>query len=145
MLGTFTHVIAFHVPTVSVTLCDLAVIGTKYIRDEALPDSIEVQADSSVVLIVPHVYAADTIGNVLDIDLRLGDDSEFTSVELSNGADTTEVTIYATGIAPGEHTLKLESFDKNGEVFSALKIDMVTIVVIESIEVDLESTLATFN
>ena len=69
----------------------------------------------------------------------MGDDSEFTSVELSNGADATEVTIYATGIAPGEHTLKLESFDRNGEVFSALKIDSITIVV------DPETTLATFT
>ena len=145
MLGTFTHVIAYYVPTVSVTLCDLAVIGTKYIREEALPASIEVQAGSFVVLIVPHVHAADTIGNVLDIDLRLGDDSKFTSVELSNGADATEVTIYATGVAPGEHTLKLESFDRNDEVFSALKIDTITIVVIGSIEVHLETTLATFN
>ena len=57
MLGTFTHVMAYQVPTVSVTLCDLAVIGTKYIRDEALPASIEVQAGSPVVLIVSHVYA----------------------------------------------------------------------------------------
>ena len=145
MLGTFTHVMAYHVPTETVTLCDLAVIGTKYIRDKAIPGSIEVQAGSSVVLIVSHVHAADTIGNVLDIDLRLGDDSEFTSVELFNGAYATEVTIYATGIAPGEHTLKLESFDRNDEVFSALKIDTITIVVIESIEVDPETILATFT
>ena len=46
-------------------------------------------------------------------------------MELSNGAD-------ATGIAPGEHTLKLESFDKNGEVFSALKVDTIAIVVLET-------------
>ena len=145
MLGTFTHVMAYSVPTISVTLCDLAVIGTKYIRDEALPASIEVQADSSVVLIVPHVYAADTIGNVLDIDLRLSGDSEFTSVEFTSEADATKVTIYATGIAPSELTLKLESFDRNGEVFSALKIDTIAIFVIESIEVDPETTLATFT
>ena len=72
----------------------------------------------------------------------MGDDSEFTSVELSNGADATEVTIYATGIAPGEHTLKLESFDRNGEVLPALKIDTIAIVIIESIEL---ATLATFT
>ena len=80
MLGTFTHVMAYSVPTISVTLCDLAVIGTKYIRDEALPASIEVLADSPVTLFVSHVYAADTIGNVLDIDLRFSADSGFTSI-----------------------------------------------------------------
>ena len=88
---------------------------------------------------MPHVYAADTIGNVLAIDLRLSDDSEFTSVELSNGVSATEVTIDTTGVAPGEHILKLESFDKNGEVYSTLKIDTITIVVYDAY------SLATFT
>ena len=111
MLGTFTHVIANYVPTVSVTLCDLAVIGTRYIRDEALPARIEIQAGSSTYLSASHVYAADTIGNVLDIDLRLSADSEYTAILLTNEVSATEVTIDTTGVDPGEYTLKLESFD----------------------------------
>ena len=93
---------------------------------------------------MPHVHAADTIGNVLAIDLRLSDDSEFTSVELSNGASATEVAIDAIGIAPGEYTLKFESFDKNGGVLSALKIDTITINVIEAADPELnpEPTLS---
>ena len=111
MLGTFTHFVANYVPTVSVTLCNTIVIGTKYIRDEPLPAGIEVQAGSLAVFSVPHVFAQDTIGNVLAIDLRLSADSEYTAVELSNGAGATEVTIDATSVYSGEYTLKLESFD----------------------------------
>ena len=55
---------------------------------------------------VPHVHAADTIGNVLAINLRLGADSDFTSIQLTNGAAATEVTIDATDLALGdEYTL----------------------------------------
>ena len=78
---------------------------------------------------VPHVHAADTIGNVLAIDLRQSADFELSFVQLTKGATATEVLIDATGLAVGNYTLKLESFDKNGGVFSALKIDTVTIVV----------------
>ena len=96
---------------------------------------------------MPHVYAADTIGNVLAIDLRLSDDSEFTSVELSNGGTATEVTIDTTGVVPGEHILKLESFDQNGKVYSTLKIDTITIVVYDVVELVEPVTylLATFT
>ena len=91
-----------------------------------------------------HVHAADTIGNVLAIDLRLSDYSEFTSVELSNGASATKVAIDATGIAPGEYTLKFESFNKNVGVLSALKIDTITIVVYDVVE-PVTYSLATFT
>ena len=80
---------------------------------------------------MPHVYAKDTIGNVLAIDLRVGNESEITSVQLKNGPTATEVTIDTTGLAVGTYTLVLESFDINGEVFSTLRTDSVTISVLQ--------------
>ena len=130
MSGMYTFYVARTIPTESVTLCDTAVIGTAFIRDEPLADTIEVQAGETATLSVPHVRAQDTIGNVIAIDLRLGDDSELTSVQLTNGATATDVIIDTTGLTVGTHVLKLESFDTNGEVFSSLKIDTVTIVVV---------------
>ena len=89
MLGYYTFFVSRNPPTESVTLCNTAVIGTSYIRDVALPENVEVQAGSSVTLSVTHVHAADIIGNVLAIDLRLGTDTEFTSVEFTNGISAT--------------------------------------------------------
>ena len=80
MSGTFTFFVARSLPSDSVTICDAAVLGTTYVRDEPLVENIEVQAKSSTTLTVPHVHASDIIGNVLAIDLRLSEDSEFTSV-----------------------------------------------------------------
>ena len=137
MLGIFTHVMAYHVPAVSVTVCNLAVLGTEYIRDEPLEEFIEIEAGSSTTLTVPHVHAADTIGNVLAINLRQSIDSELSFVQLTNGAIDTEVLIDATDLAVGNYTLKLESFDKNGGVFSSLKIDTVNIVVVAFTAIEL--------
>ena len=111
MLGIYTFFVAYAPPSESVTLCDTAVVGTAYIRDEPLPETIEIISGNSITLIVPHVYPMDTIGNVLDIDFRLSVDSEFTSVLLTNSATDTEVIIDATGATPGTFTLKLESYD----------------------------------
>ena len=112
MLGTYTFFTAYVFPTESVTVCDAAVIGTAYVRDEAIPAIFEVHAGSSATSIVPHVHAKDIIGNVLAIDLRVADDSDFTSVQLTNGAAANEVLVDATSLAMGTtYTLKLESFD----------------------------------
>ena len=80
MPGKFTFFVAHTIPSETITLCNVAVLGTTYNRDEPLATSIEVQVGSSATLSVPHVHADDTIGNVLAIDLRLGQDSDLTSV-----------------------------------------------------------------
>ena len=136
MLGEWTHFVAYTLPTESVTICDAAVMGTYYIRDEPLAETVEVKAGSSITLSVPHVHALDTIGNVLAIDLRMSKDSEFTFVQLTNGATATKVFIDAADLTVGiTYSLKLESFDTNGEVYSTLKIDTVTVVVVAALGV----------
>ena len=70
MVGQYTFFVATNVPSVEVSLCSLAVFGTRYIRLEFLTDTIEVQANDQFVILVPHVYAEDTIADQLAIDLR---------------------------------------------------------------------------
>ena len=90
MLGEYTFYVSRNPPTESVTLCNTAVIGTSYICYVALPENVEVQPGCSITLSVTHVHAADIIGNVLAIDLRLALDSELTTqVKFSNGSTTT--------------------------------------------------------
>ena len=79
---------------------------------------------------MPHVYAADAIFDIQDIDLRVAADSEFASVSVTNGATSTELTIDAAGIAVGTYTLKLESFGFHDGNLLVLKTDTVTISVV---------------
>ena len=52
------------------------------------------------------------------------------------------VTIDAIGVAPGEYTLKFESFDANNDVQSTLKTDTIQVVVTEVVP---DQTLAIFT
>ena len=70
MSGQFTFYVATVVPTFEISICSVAVFGTRYIRDEPLQSTIEIEANRSVVFSVPHVHAEDVIGNHLAIDLR---------------------------------------------------------------------------
>ena len=71
MLGQYTFVVASKVPTERVSLCSLAVMGTAYVRDFPLEDTIEADVDTTQVIKLPHVKAELKIGNSLAISLRL--------------------------------------------------------------------------
>lgn len=137
--GEYTFYVAHTLPTETVTVCGTSITGTTYIRDEPIVDFFEVHQDESVTLHVPHVHPTDLIGNNLGIDLRLGSDSEITSVKFENNSSSTKVIIDTIGLPPGEYAIKLESIDNNSGVFSTLKTDTLTIVVLEP-----QATLATF-
>ena len=78
MSGTHTFFVARTVPTETVSICNAAVIGTAFVRDEPLVDFIDIEAGSTASLSVSHVQAADTIGNILAINLRVAPGSELT-------------------------------------------------------------------
>ena len=131
MSGRYTFFVATSVPSDKVSICTIAVFGTRYIRFESLVDTLKIQANDQSVLSVPHVYSEEKIGNQLAIDLRQQADSELPFVSFINRASSTDVVIDTTGVLPGEYTLVLESYDANSDLPElTLKTDIVTIFVV---------------
>ena len=52
------------------SICNLGVMATEYVRDIALPTSTEVTQGDTNTLSVDKIYSLHTIGNTLDIKLR---------------------------------------------------------------------------
>ena len=103
-------------------------MGTVYVRDKSVPTSISLEQAESEVIFVDNVYSKLTIGNVLDINLRQKAGSELPWVSLEQGSPSL-IKIVPAGVAPGDYTLILQSFDNNGSVKSTLKTDLITITV----------------
>ena len=61
MSGRYTFFVATSLPTDAISICTIAVIGTRYIRVESLTDTIEIQDGEQKVLSVPHVFPEDVI------------------------------------------------------------------------------------
>ena len=53
------------------SLCNLGIMGTRYVRDESFEESIEIIKGNSISILVPHVYSELPIANELEINLRL--------------------------------------------------------------------------
>ena len=51
----------------TVSVCNLSVFGTKYVRDDPLPTSFTVIRGQSTTLTVPNIYSFYEIGNTLVI------------------------------------------------------------------------------
>ena len=70
--GRFTFYRATGIPTNTISVCSIAVTGTRYIRDSTfvLETSQNIYTHTLTTIIVPHVYSELTIGNVLAIKLR---------------------------------------------------------------------------
>ena len=66
---------------------------------------------------------------MLDINLRQKAGTELLWVTLEQ-ASPTLIKIVPVGVAPGDYTLILQSFDNNGSVKSTLKQDSITITVL---------------
>ena len=65
---------------------------------------------------------------MLDINLRQKAGTELLWVTLEQG-NPTHIKIVPAAVAPGDYTLILQSYDKNGSVKSTLKEDLITITV----------------
>ena len=63
MSGRYTFFVATSVASIEVSICTIAVFGTRYIRIESLVDSIEIKASSQFVLTVPHIYSEEMIAD----------------------------------------------------------------------------------
>ena len=94
-------------------LCSVGVMGTKYVRDQTLSETIEIFKDKIHELTIPNIYSEISIGNLLDINLRQASGNELSFVTLSELNDYTLVIIDTNGLQDNEYKLVLESFDKN--------------------------------
>ena len=117
--------------TYEMSICNLGVMGTEYVRENYVLTSISLGQAETEVIAVENIYSKFTIGNTLDINLRQKAGTELFWVTLEQGNPTLIKTVPA-GVAPGDYTLILQSFDNNGSVKSTLKEDVITIIVHET-------------
>lgn len=64
-------------------LCSVGVMGTQYVREEAIPETLEIQKDDLTSLTISNIYSSMPIGNSLNINLRLSTENEFESVSIT--------------------------------------------------------------
>ena len=78
---------------------------------------------------MPHIYGdpEKPITNILAINLR--QTSSLSGVTITRDSTESNVNIDSLGLAIGTHDLVIESYDENSLVQSALKTDIVQIVV----------------
>ena len=67
----------------SMELCSVGIMGTKYTRDQTLPETLEIQSDGLTTLTITNIYSAMSIGNQLDINLRQASGNELGFVTLT--------------------------------------------------------------
>ena len=77
----------------SMELCSIGIMGTQYIRDETLPETIEIDSEGLMTLTIPNIYSAMSIGNQLDIKLRQASGFELSFVSLKEQIGSTLVQI----------------------------------------------------
>ena len=108
------------------SICNLGVMFTEYVRDMPIPTSTEVTQGDSFTLSVENIYSKHTIGNILYIHLREKSGAAALGWFTFTQGSPTQVLIAPPFItAPGVYQLVLESFDNNGSVFSTLKEDVI--------------------
>ena len=112
------------------SICTVGVFGTKYVRDgDPLPSSIEVAQGGVIRLSVPHIYSEFIIGTALAINLRQSGSSHHNFVSIIEYDNSSDVIIEPGDQPEGEYDLTLESFNTLSNVKSALKIDVITIII----------------
>ena len=118
-----------HLSTYSIPVCSLGVYGTRYIRDgQAIASTLSFNQGESQTLSLAHITSEFPIGTTLAINLRQSTALEF--VTLTEQSGSTDVIIDTTGVAAGDYTLTLESFNTLSLAKSALKTDTMTISVL---------------
>ena len=51
-------------------LCSVGIMGTQYVRDQTLPETLDIQKDGPTSLTISHIYSKIAIGNLLNINVR---------------------------------------------------------------------------
>ena len=97
MEGRYTFIIAdlSHLAgqTYQMSLCALGIMGTKYVRDSPVVETIEILQGETAQIDVLKIYSQISIGTLLDIDLRLGDVNQASFVTFQETETSTIVQI----------------------------------------------------
>ena len=105
-------------------------MGTKYVRDTAMPEEVTVYLGEKVTLTVEDIYAEITIANTIVPRLRQASGVEFDWISIAPATGSSDVVIDATFLEEvGEYEITFESYDANSSVGSALKTDKLTVKV----------------
>jgi len=93
-------------------------MGASYVRDEPLPESVEVLQSQSMTIDVPFIYDEHTLGKVpLKLNLRqTASSSTLSFVTFTETANLSVINIDTTGVAPGDYELKFESYDSESTI-----------------------------
>ena len=85
--GRYIHIVAdlrhLEGQDYNMELCSVGVMGTQYVREEAIPETLEIQKDDLTSLTISNIYSSMPIGNSLNINLRLSQENEFESVSIT--------------------------------------------------------------
>lgn len=131
MKGRYLFLVSYQEKGESFTqgLCNLAVLGTKYIRSQDLLTKIWVVfGDEQTVIRVPHIISDPKIpvSNTLAIHIRQTSDLD---VQISRSS--TESIVKTSYLDEGTHELVIESYDDNSTTKGTLKIDKINISVVK--------------
>ena len=108
--GQYVHLVAYldHLSTsYEVGVCSYGIMGTKYVRAEPLPTSVEVSQGETTSVLIPHIYSEIEIGTEMAIDLRCANGTQLAFVTLTNKSGATEVYIDVAGVDVGDYELVL--------------------------------------
>ena len=112
------------------TICQLGIFGTEYARATSILSLIKLLPyETSNALQINHITSSYTIGNTLNIKVRVSNGASFPWVTVSCLAPDIFclVNFSNTGLVSGQQQITLESYDDNGSVKSTLKEDVITI------------------
>ena len=114
-------------------MCQLGIMGSRYIRDEAVPAELTVVVNrflkETLAIEIPDIYADPLapISNVLAIRMRQASALPFITVK-RYGVKTL-IYIENQIAEAGEFQLVLESYDATSTVQSALKTDTINLII----------------
>ena len=109
------------------SICSLGIFGTKYERADSIPSELYLRPyDTQYKLKVDHISSTLTIGNTLDIKVKVKDSVNFAWVAVDCTATSCEVTFTKNEIS-GLQEVVLESYDNSSSVKSTLLEDKIQV------------------
>ena len=104
-------------------------MGASYIRDESLPEALQLVQGETQTLSIPHIFDEFTTVTLDSINLRQSSASALPFITIFEESSQSMVRIDCTGVAVGDYDLHLESFDALSDGQATLKTDLIKVSV----------------